>query len=64
MKMNNEFKDWLGGMLLFLLITLGVYHLNKWVLPNSHYTMLEWFGLVMAVVVIKTGMDSWNKDEE
>jgi hypothetical protein len=61
--MKTEFKDWLYGVALFILITFGMYELNKWVLPNSHYTMLEWFGLIMAVVVIKTGMDSWNKDE-
>lgn len=62
--MNNEFKDWMGGMLIFILIAFGMYHLHKWILPNSYYSLLEWWGLVMMVVVIKTGMDSWNNNEK
>ncbi len=61
--MKNEFKDWLAGMLFFLFITASLYHINKWVSPYNYYSMLEWYGIVMLIVVIKTGLDSWNNEE-
>lgn len=61
--MNSEFRDWLAGMFVFLVITATLYYFNKMIFPYNHYSMLEWYGIVMLIVVMKTGIDSWNKEE-
>jgi hypothetical protein len=63
MKMNNEFTDWVIGVLFFLIVTTCLFYMNKFLIPHSQYSMLEWWGIVMMAIVIKTGIDSWNRDE-
>jgi hypothetical protein len=63
MKMNDEFTDWVIGVLFFLVVTTCLFYMNKFMIPQSQYSMLEWWGIVMMVIVIKTGIDSWNRDE-
>lgn len=61
--MNNEFTDWVIGVLFFLIVTTCLFYMNKFIIPHFQYSMLEWWGIVMMVIVIKTGIDSWNRDE-
>ena len=61
--MNSEFRDWLFGMIFFILITWLFYSFTALMFPSNPFNFLEWFGIVMTCVVIKTGIDSWNREE-
>lgn len=63
MKMNNEFKEWLTGAFVLFLITFTVYSFNRFIFVTNYYNLLEWFAIVMFVIMVKTGIDSWNKEE-
>jgi hypothetical protein len=61
--MNKEFKDWLIGAVLFIMITWIFYSFNALIFPATHFNFLEWFGIIMIFVLVKTGIDSWNSGE-
>jgi hypothetical protein len=61
--MNKEFKDWLIGAVLFIMITWIFYSFNALIFPANHFNFLEWFGIIMIFVLVKTGIDSWNSEE-
>jgi hypothetical protein len=61
--MNNEFKEWLTGAFVLFLITFTVYSFNRFIFVTNYYNLLEWFAIVMFVIMVKTGIDSWNKEE-
>ncbi len=61
--MNKEFKEWLLGVVLFIMITWIFYSFNALIFPLNHFNFLEWFGLIMIFVLLKTGLDSWNSEE-
>ena len=61
--MSNGFKDWLLGVMIFIIITWIAYTINVFIFPSSHYNFLEWFAIIMICVVAKTGLDSWNSEE-
>lgn len=61
MKMNNEFKEWLMGIFVLFLITFTAYSFNRFIFPANYYNLLEWFGIVMFVIMIRTGFDSYNE---
>lgn len=63
MKMNNEFKEWSLGVFLFLLITFVLYSFNQLIFPEINLNFLEWFGILMIFVIIKTGIDTFNSEE-
>lgn len=61
MMMNREFKEWLMGMVVLFLITFTAYSFNRFMFPTNYFNLLEWFGIIMAVVILKTGIDSFNE---
>lgn len=63
MKMNKEFKEWSLGVFLFLLITFVLYSFNQLIFPELNLNFLEWFGILMIFVIIKTGIDTFNSEE-
>lgn len=63
MNNNKEFRDWLLGLILFLLITFTAYSFNKLIFQVNYFSFLEWFALVMMVVILKTGIDTFNTDK-
>lgn len=63
MKMNKEFKEWSLGVFLFLIITFVLYSFNRLIFPELNLNYLEWFGILMFFVIIKTGIDTFNSEE-
>jgi hypothetical protein len=63
MMMSSEFRNWLFGIMFFILITWLFYSFNALIFPSNHFNFLECFGILMIGVVIKTGIDSLNKEE-
>ena len=59
--MNREFKEWLMGIFVLFLITFTAYSFNRFIFPANCFNLLEWFGIIMAVVILKTGVDSFNE---
>jgi len=62
--MHNEFRDWIFGFLFFLIVTTTLYQLNKLLVPYSYFSWLEWYGIFMLFVTLKTGVDSYNENKE
>ncbi len=63
MKMNKEFKEWSLGVFLFLIITFVLYSFNQLIFPELNLNYLEWFGILMFFVIIKTGIETFNSEE-
>lgn len=61
--MNNELKEWSIGAFALFLITFTLYSINRFIFPANYYNLLEWFGIVMMLVILKTGVDSYNEKE-
>lgn len=63
MMMNKEFKEWSLGVFLFLLITFVLYSFNRFIFPELNLNLLEWFGILMIFVILKTGIDTFNSEQ-
>ena len=63
MKMNNEFKEWLTGIFVLFLMTFTAYSFNRFMFPTNYFNFLEWFGIIMAMVILKTGIDSYKSND-
>jgi len=61
--MNKEFKEWSLGVFLFLLITFVLYSFNRFIFPELNLNLLEWFGILMIFVILKTGIDTFNSEQ-
>ena len=61
--MNREFKEWLMGIFVLFLMTFTAYSFNRFIFPANYFNLLEWFAIIMAVVILKTGIDSFNKQD-
>jgi hypothetical protein len=62
--MTNGFRDWIIGMTFFLILAWLLQFIGNIIIPYNHYSFLECWGIVMLFVTIKTGIDSWNSEEE
>lgn len=60
--MNNEFKEWLMGIFVLFLMTFTAYSFNRFIFPVNYYSFLEWFAVLMIVVILKTGIDSYKSN--
>lgn len=63
MKNNNEFREWIVGAFVIFMITFVIYSFNRFIFPANYYNLLEWFGIVMIVIMLKTGFDSYNEQD-
>ncbi len=61
---NNERKDWVFGFLIFLTIATILWKLNTVFNPLTHLSWLEWYGIFMLFITIKTGVDTFRNTED
>lgn len=62
--MNEERRDWVFGFLIFLFISTALWYINTLINPYTHFTWLEWYGIFMLFITLKTGIDTYNQTEE
>lgn len=62
MMKNRDFKNWMIGVSVVFLITFIIYSYIKAIFPTCYFSFLEWFGIIMMVVLVKTGIDTYNKN--
>jgi hypothetical protein len=62
--MIQGFKDWLFGMLVFTLLTLVVFGIGYFMNQYNHFSFLECWGLIMFIVVVRSGVLIWNEELE
>jgi hypothetical protein len=55
-------RDYLTGILILFTVALVCYQVNRFTLPYSHFSFLEWIGIVMIGVIIKTGFDTYREE--
>lgn len=56
-------KDFLNGIFIIFTVILLCYYINTLIQPYHHATFLEWVGIVMIGVLIKSGFDEYQRDE-
>ena len=62
--MKNELKDWIAGFLFFLFATTCLYYTNKLIVPHNYFSWLEWFGIFMMCITLKTGIDTYEENDK
>ena len=63
--MNEGFKDWLMGISIFFIAALILYVIGKLINPINAFSFMEWWGIVMMVIVIRSGyMTYYEYDDE
>lgn len=62
--MKEEMKNWIAGVSLFVFIATIIYIVGVNINPYSHFTWLESFGLVMMGITLKTGLDTFQENED
>ena len=63
--MNEGFKDWLMGMSIFFIAAIVLYVIGKLINPINSFSFMEWWGIVMMVIVIRSGyMTYYEYDDE
>lgn len=50
-------RIWIAGLFVMLFIVWIVYNISMNVSPNNHLSMLESWGLVAIVILLKSGID-------
>ncbi len=60
--MKTTFQLWLGGLIAMLTITVVIYGILHLILPNP-ISLLESWGLVMLLVISKSGVELYQKSE-
>ena len=62
--MSEGFVDWLFGMLVFGLLALVMFGIGYFMNPYNHFSFLECWGLIMLIVVVRSGVLTWNEELE
>jgi uncharacterized membrane protein YhhN len=62
--MNESFRDWALGASLFLGAATILYTIGNFISPSNHFNLLEWWGLVMMAVIIRSGYITYNEEIE
>ena len=62
--MNEEFKHWLAGMSMFFTTTFILWFIGGLVNSQNHLSLLEWWGVVMLAVVIRSGVIEYYNNED
>lgn len=62
--MKEGMKNWIAGVSLFGVIATIIYGIGVYINPYLHFSWLESFGLVMMGITLKTGIDTYNEDNE
>ena len=62
--MNQGFVDWLFGMLVFGLLALVMFGIGYFMNSYNHFSFLECWGLIMFIVVVRSGVLTWNEERE
>jgi uncharacterized membrane protein YhhN len=60
--MNESFRDWAIGASLFLGAATILYTIGRFISPINHFNLLEWWGLVMMAVIIRSGYITYNEE--
>jgi hypothetical protein len=62
--MNQGFVDWLFGMLVFGLLALVMFGIGYFMNSYNHFSFLECWGLIMFIVVVRSGVLTWNEEHD
>ena len=62
-KISVSFKDWVVGSVVVAIFALAFWGMSVLVAPNSHFTLLECWGLVMMGVVLNTGRMTYRDNQ-
>jgi uncharacterized membrane protein YhhN len=62
--MNESFKDWALGATVFVGAATVLYTIGRFISPTNHFNLLEWWGLVMMAIIIRSGYITYNEELE
>ena len=62
--MSEGFRDWLFGMLVFGLVAFILYMIGVFINQFNHFSFLECWGLIMLIVIVRSGILTWNEELE
>lgn len=62
--MTDNFRDWAFGLGIFLTAAFVLFLTGRFISPYSHFSFLECWGIVMLLVVLRSGYISYNEDDE
>ena len=62
--MSHGFKDWLVGMLIFALLAFVMFGIGYFMNQYKHFSFLECWGLIMFIVVVRSGILTWNEEHD
>ena len=60
--MSVGFRDWLFGMLVFGLLAFVMYGIGFFINHYDHFSFLECWGLIMFIVVVRSGVLTYNEE--
>lgn len=55
-------REYLLGILAFSFITYGLFITSAIISPYNHFSILEWVGIIGIGIIIKAGVDTYNKE--
>lgn len=60
--MSEGFRDWLFGILVFGLVAFVMFGIGYFINPYNHFSFLECWGLIMFIVVVRSGILTYNEE--
>ena len=62
--MNDGFKDWLMGISIFFIAAVVLYVIGKLINPINSFSFMEWWGIVMMVIVVRSGYMTYHEYDD
>ena len=62
--MNESFRDWLFGAGVFFIAAFVLYIISMLVSPYKHLSFLESWGIIMMLVILRSGYIEYIREEE
>ena len=62
--MNEEFKHWFAGISMFFVAAFILWFIGGLVNPQNHFSLLEWWGIIMLAVVVRSGVIEYYNNED
>ena len=60
--MSEGFRDWLFGIVVFGLLAFVMYGIGFFINRYDHFSFLECWGLIMFIVVVRSGILTYNEE--